>query len=122
MKSQEEIEAMFAEMRAERAKYIEDNGGDVEAMIRHDMEIAPLTTNREMLEMIGASARIESADDVLLAVEALRVWNIHVEDIPEITPGFIKAFDLFLGDQTRMVAPCADMQEVVSFSNYKEQS
>lgn len=121
MKSKEEIEALFEPMRKSRDEYLAQHGDTVEMRIKHDMEVAPMTTSAKMVEMIGVDATVACESDLRRVVDALSVWNIRIEGLPEnITPKFCKVFSEMLSDHVRMVPPCDDMVEFLDFSKYKE--
>jgi hypothetical protein len=126
MKTEQEIADLFARLTTEREEAIERllAADDVErwmAAMRYDMTEAPMSSNREMLHMIGVSTDISGPDDVKRITDGLAVWGIIVEGEYQYSDKLAKVIGIALDERVRMVPPNKDGREYIEWNTLMEE-
>lgn len=128
-KTSADIETIFAGIRKSREKRIgsiaSERGCDpFVAGIIYDTELAPLTTNAKMLELVGVNPDTRHADlsDGAVATrvseiaEGLAVWAIYLVNTDHLTDReLLDRLDGVLSDRVRLVVP-DNLSEFVDLS------
>ena len=126
MKTEQEIADLFARLTTEREEAIERllAADDVErwmAAMRYDMTEAPMSSNREMLHMIGVSTDISGPDDVKRITDGLAVWGIIVKCECQYSDKLAEVIGLALDERVRMVPPNKDGREYIEWNKLMEE-
>ena len=93
----------------------------VEDPWRYDMTEAPMSSNREMLHMIGVSTDISGPDDVKRITDGLAVWGIIVKCECQYSDKLAEVIGLALDERVRMVPPNKDGREYIEWNKLMEE-
>lgn len=131
MHSEDTINNLFDKLRADRTKGIEAIAGGPKtadnedtyffATMAYDMEHAPLSTNWEMLELIGINPDTDPVDEIILG---LSKWGIYFTD-PMHTytdEALRERLHEILREKIRMLPPSPDFSEFIDIRPVKSDS
>ena len=129
-----EIESLFARLSETRKQVITDimekeGCNYMVAAVRHDGEVAPLTTDRKKFALIGfdfPADFVPATDDQAIlfnerVMTAYAMWGDRVVGYEHLSPRRLSAFlQALMEDPVRMIPPTKDCTQYIDASLVKE--